>query len=349
MASDSDSSESSTFLQLATSTLVALFVESVLYGMFCLLFALAMSVLLTKRKRNASGTRPLLGVSITMFLLSTVHIATDLKRAMQGFLFGENLTSVSSISYLLKDTVYILQTIIGDGFMIYRVYLVWNGDRRVVFPLLILLLTGFAVGIVSLDLFAGTKGDNVANPIYLPNLHAWVVSFFSLTLFTNAMSTLLIAGRIYTINLSAAAAGTIFGRGLGPAIMIVVESGLIYTVALAILLGLYMNNSYATYILVDGEVQIVGIVFTMIIVRVGMGLSSDREANTLASTRNSKGTPARYPSAGGRPTATLELTTRGGGVHVETSTEVKTDLELDSDVVYGPGPKGREMWGSQEV
>lgn len=76
MSSNTTSATNATVAQpgfnIEDATFVSLFVESVLYGMFVLLFALAMSVLLGKRKRTASGTRPLLAASITMFLMGTL-------------------------------------------------------------------------------------------------------------------------------------------------------------------------------------------------------------------------------------------------------------------------------------
>ncbi|KAF7320492.1 hypothetical protein HMN09_00132700 [Mycena chlorophos] len=333
-------------VDIATSTLVALFVESVLYGMFVLLFALAMSVLLGKRRANKRGrsggrTMPMIVASVVMFILSTIHIAIDLKRAMQGFLYGVNIAPVSTASYLLKSTAYAMQTIVGDAFMIYRVYLVWDGDKRVYLPLVLLLCGGITAGAGALQAFAATKHATTGNPIFLINLHNWIVSFFSITLVTNATSTLLIAARIWLIDRSTGNTAKVFGRRLGPAILIIVESGAIYSVALVILLALYVNNSYAQYILLDAEVQIVGVVFTMIIVRVGMGLGAapgETTRNTNASTHGSAsgarlGGGFRSATSGQRiQTTTLELspTQIRGGVSVTTTQEVKTDADYTS-------------------
>ncbi|KAJ7060139.1 hypothetical protein C8F01DRAFT_208755 [Mycena amicta] len=337
-------------VDIATSTLIALFVESVLYGLFILLFALSMSVLFSKRKRSAGGTKPLIFASITMFILATIHIGIDLRRAMDSFLFHINIAPVSTVGYLLKSTAYAMQTIVGDSFMLYRVYLVWNGDKRVVLPLAVCLMGGVAAGIGALQSFAATKHAN-GDPIFLTNLHNWIVSFFSLTLFTNLTCTLLIAGRIWLINRSTAANAHVFGRGLGPAIMIIVESGAIYSFALIILLALYVQESYAQYILLDAETQIVGVVFSMIIVRVGMGLATD--VTTYANTRSgavpkfrSAATSGRSgPSSGTVGTATLELSSRG--VNVTTTQEIKHDTDLhDGEYVY---TKGGDMWQTGDV
>jgi hypothetical protein len=63
----------------------------------------------------------------------------------------------------------------------------------------------------------------------------------------------LIAGRIWWINRQAgSAAEKISGRKLGPTIIIIIESGAIYSACLIILLSLYVSGSYAQYIFLDG-------------------------------------------------------------------------------------------------
>ena len=57
--------------------------------------------------------------------------------------------------------------------------------------------------------------------------------------------------------------------------MIIIESGMIYSACLIILLSLYLSGSFAQYIVLDGVTQVIGIVFSLIIVRVGLGLSTD--------------------------------------------------------------------------
>ena len=62
--------------------------------------------------------------------------------------------------------------------------------------------------------------------------------------------------------------------------MIIIESGMIYSACLIILLSLYLSGSFAQYIVLDGVTQVIGIVFSLIIVRVGLGLSTDAATYT---------------------------------------------------------------------
>jgi len=129
---------------LARTTLVSIFVESILYGLFVSLYAIS-STILIKGRKTASINTPMLIVSSAMLVFSTIHIGADLERVLDAFLNPnvlpkDYLPDVNNPLYILKTTAYVLQTLIGDGFLIYRVYLVWQWNRFIVLPLSLLIL-----------------------------------------------------------------------------------------------------------------------------------------------------------------------------------------------------------------
>ncbi|KAF7341620.1 hypothetical protein MSAN_02059400 [Mycena sanguinolenta] len=321
---------------LQTATLVSLFVESILYGLFILLFVLSMSILLGKKKQGMRINKPMVSASIIMFILSTVHLGIDLRRAMNTFLNGKSIAAVNTTSYILKSSVYYLQTITGDGFMLFRVYLVWNGDNRVCVPIFVCFLTSVATGIVTINEFAQVSSSD---PVFVKP-HNWIVSFFSLTLFTNFSCTSLIAGRIWWINHKAGrAARIISGRKLGPTIIIIIESGAIYSACLIILLSLYVSGSYAQYIALDGVVQVVGVVFSLVIVRIGLGLTSE-------ATTHGRASPFNAASATATPTVGNVELGRLGAISISTTVEVKQD-ELSEYEVNKGGTNCTSPWPTQ--
>jgi len=304
---------------IRAATLVSLFVESILYGLFILLFVLANSILLGKKKRAMGINKPMVFASFIMFILSTVHIAIDMRRAMDAFLDGRSIAAVNTPSYVLKSTAYCMQTLVGDGFMLFRVYLVWNGDKRACLPILVCFIASIGTGIGAIQGFTRVKSSD---PVFVSELHNWIVSFFSLTLFTNFSCTSLIAGRIWWIHRQVGRAAEVSGRGLGPAIIIIIESGAIYSVCLILLLSLYLSGSYAQYVLLDGVVQVVGVVFSMVIVRVGLGISSDATTRTRVTARPFKATAGTSGT-----TSTLGNVELGrlGVVNVSTTTETRRE------------------------
>ncbi|PPQ80086.1 hypothetical protein CVT26_011533 [Gymnopilus dilepis] len=108
-------------------TLVSIFVEAVLYGLFIVLFIASTSILLGKFRRSKSSAlnTPMLVASIVMFILSTVHIGTDLRRLLNAFLRSADqggpvpyLSKVNDPIYVLKSTAYAMQTLVGDAFIV---------------------------------------------------------------------------------------------------------------------------------------------------------------------------------------------------------------------------------------
>ncbi|KAL5513641.1 hypothetical protein ACEPAH_4040 [Sanghuangporus vaninii] len=284
-------------ISLARVSVVSIFVECILYGFFTFMFAVSVYVLLKRRSKTEVVNRPLLVVSVTMFVLATIHVGSDLQRVLDAFLDSPDATKylsmVNTALYTVKSTAYATQTLVGDGFMLYRLFLIWGGNRRVCFPILICFIASIGVAIGALQGFARASPNA---PVFITELHDWIVSFFSLTLFTNFSCTLLIAARIIWVHRRSSGA-LVGGTSVFPAAMIIIESGMIYSACLIILLSLYLSGSFAQYILLDGVTQVIGIVFSLIIVRVGLGLSTD------AATYTSQGfmsTFAARPNADGR-------------------------------------------------
>jgi hypothetical protein len=279
-------------------------VESILYGLFIVLFIASTFILLQKFRSTASSVnKPMLVASVTMFILATVHVGTDLKRMMDAFLNSSDiggpvafLSEVNTPIYALKSTAYTMQTLVGDAFIIYRLHLVWNGDKRVVVPILICFTASIGVGIGALQAFARASPDA---PVFITALQRWIVSFFSLTLFTNFSSTTLIAFRIWWIHRnSKGAVGS--GRSVLPAMVVIIESGSIYSACLVILLSLYLSGSFSQYIVLDAVTQVIGVVFSLVIVRVALGISSE------SATAPTKMATFRVREVGGRTTDVSE-------------------------------------------
>ncbi|KAF8986819.1 hypothetical protein BDQ17DRAFT_1315280 [Cyathus striatus] len=268
-------------VSLSEITLASIFAESLLYGIFISLF-ISSTTILFKKFRKSTGRiihQRLLFVSTLMFILGTIHISADLCRIFDAFIahrdaeggIDKYLKQTNTTVYLVKSVAFALQTLVGDVFILYRLYLVWSGDKRVVYPISICVIASIGVAIGGLRASDLTSSND---PGFVTELQHWVGSFFSLTLCTNFTSTLLIAGRIWW-NRHQTRRILVEGRSLSPAAMAIIESGAIYSICLVILLALYLSGNYASYIVLDTVTQITGVVFSLVIVRVALGISSD--------------------------------------------------------------------------
>lgn len=220
-------------------------------------------------------TTPMLLVLATMFLLATVHIAVDLQRVLTAFL-NPNESALTYLEvlddplYLLKSAVFICQTLLGDGFLLYRLVLVWERNLFVFLPLLLCFLASTSQGIGTLVYISKAASQAV----FIPQLKRWILSFVILAFVTNFASSCFIAGRIRWVNRRSSKLNGVGGTNLAAPMILVIESCAIYSCCLLMEMVLYASGSYAHYIFLDSLAHVVGIVFSLVIVRVGLGLSA---------------------------------------------------------------------------
>lgn len=90
-------------------------------------------------------------------------------------------------------------------------------------------------------------------PVFAEQLQLWIVSFFSLTLATNIICTGLVAVKIWHINRQVM---NFVNHSFYPIVLLVVESGAVYSVTLLALLILYKTESWFQYVLLDAVSQL---------------------------------------------------------------------------------------------
>ncbi|KAJ7770610.1 hypothetical protein B0H16DRAFT_1715269 [Mycena metata] len=284
-----------TGLSYASSAFLALFLEALFYGLFAFMFAISLFVLHRKRPTVhtsfANGNLPLLSVSTLMFILGTIHLGIDAYRAMQAFVYFPGgafayllSTGTNQPIYIVKNVSYYAQMLLGDGFMIYRLYKVWGSNKLITFPFLVCLFANVATGVavvVTQTLRKPTQS------IFSGPLHLWPLFTYILTLMVNVGCTTLIAYRIWAVNRQTKLlnVGT-----LVPVAVVIVESGVIYAVCVVLQLGLFLSDSGGFKILEDVLMQITGLVFCGIIASIGLGLSA-------TSSKDGPGNRSSVPSA----------------------------------------------------
>ncbi|GAW03019.1 hypothetical protein LENED_004707 [Lentinula edodes] len=244
---------------LAKLDLITVFVECVLYGFFLLLSIISFSIVMKRRRikhLQSRGTLKILFVVLVMLLLATLHVSVHFHRTLSAFFKSGSsgaatekintigkldgiLVSIDSVGYTLKTTTYYLQTYVGDAFVIYRVHIVWSGNKKVMTPIVVSFLTSVGLSIYVLQEMAqAARGDT----IFESRLYDSILCFFVLTLFTNLGST---------------------------------KSAAIYSAMLVVILILYTLKIHTVYLLLDAVTQLIGIVFTFVVIRVAIGVSTE--------------------------------------------------------------------------
>ncbi|KAJ3934723.1 MAG: hypothetical protein NXY57DRAFT_1106944 [Lentinula lateritia] len=255
------------------SKLVSIFIQTLLYGAYTVIFALTVWILVWRRPAGQSINKLLLWTSIVMFVLATMHISINYARVFMAFITYRNAEGgpaaffniLSNFTQVFGSAIYVTQTLVGDSVVLVRCYIVWGRRWYIVACPALLLLGSTASGIGILYSFAHIEDAEV----FALQLQDWIVSFFSLTLSTNFICTALVAYRIWYVN---RAVINFTHHSWNPVMLLVIESGAIYSATLLSLLILYKTESWFQYVLLDAISPIVGLVFSMIIVRIGLGL-----------------------------------------------------------------------------
>ncbi|KAF9462266.1 hypothetical protein BDZ94DRAFT_733362 [Collybia nuda] len=248
---------------------VPVIVQTVFYGVYITLFCQCIYIF---RKRH-KGRKPVLVVgTVLMFVFSTIQwglgISCSLKLHFEP----------------LENLIYVFANLIADSLLTFRCYVIWDYRKGVVIIPLALIIAGTVMGIYTTLLGSGFSRDPIGALDIVPFDPRSTVF---ITLATNIVLTLLSAGRIWWISRELwKTVGPGISKTYNAAIALIIESGAIYCASIIAYLVAIMGKSYnrSSYSLSADTVaraffgiltQIVGIIPTLIVVRMGLGITTE--------------------------------------------------------------------------
>jgi hypothetical protein len=264
------------------AALIGFACEAVLWGAYSILFIVSSIIL--ARRRNENLGNPVVYLNVLIFLSCTTHFALEFNH------FHTTLGATGLVNGYANETSQLMGAdfliswtdLLGDLILIYRCWMVWGNNYYVIVLPLLSSIAGFCCMISVLDilLVVNPTAPTPPNEVFSLGLAAYV-----LPLCTNVIVTSLIVYRIWSTSRTVPGAPQI-GQGVTRrAIMLIIESGAVYLVVQLVFVVLYATKNSAEAILAVIAVQTYGIAPTLIIMRVGMGISSENPSNTMTSTR----------------------------------------------------------------
>lgn len=180
-------------IPLDKAGIISTVIEGVLYGFSLFMFGITLWVLLYRRSKK-SVNRPMVIVAILLFAVSTAHLGVDIHRIILGLVDNRNhsdgpamwFADLSQFTFLLKGVTYSFQTILGDGVVIYRCYMVWQSIYVIIFPLT--MLSGLAVASAR-SIWACSQANSPPGGIFSQQTGQWIKAAYASTLSTNLIST----------------------------------------------------------------------------------------------------------------------------------------------------------------
>ncbi|KAM5545449.1 hypothetical protein V8D89_000487 [Ganoderma adspersum] len=329
--------------------IVALFLESLFYGLYLVSFGMCMYTMLTSSQPRRGQRSMFLVVALLLFVFATLDVALLLRHVLDAFIWyqgpGGALAEFSDISYwvnVMKTVTYVAQTSIGDVMLIYRCYVVYSRNWMLVAPLCILWLVGIIVSVFWCYIEFTLHANALLNT---RKLKPFITSTLVITLVLNLIATSLIVYKIWSTERSTrrAFAGTGLDNtsNLRRAMHIVIESGLLYSVGVVVFFAVYLASNNAQYGVSDCVVQIIGIAFNLIIIRIDQGKAI---TNTVASQRIRNTKPSlsfRLSRSTGNPSSTA-------AVDESDSAERNRTIAMVS-FSSSPGPEKPEVDGSMKA
>ncbi|KAH8106283.1 hypothetical protein BXZ70DRAFT_429932 [Cristinia sonorae] len=311
--------------------IISLWLEALVYGFFLCLFCASLYVNFTLRRWQDGHSRAMFVLGVVFWLVATMHLAMNCFRMVRGYVDNVNspggavgyLGNLAPWDHVFKDTLYATQEILGDGVAIYRCWVIWNRNWRVIILPFILFIVSLISGYTVCGLY---PSQHPGETVFDPRLTHWISTFYAVAVVQSSMTTGLMAYKIWITDRRSASYRA-SRSNLRPVLRILVESASLQLVVESILLALYLANYNAQYILLEIVTPLVGITFTAITIRLTLRMSGAL-GDTKRTVTNLSSNPNRDPN-----TSQTGITTIGSMPMRAIAINITKDVHLKQDSV----------------
>ncbi|KAF8961060.1 hypothetical protein BDZ97DRAFT_1921587 [Flammula alnicola] len=288
------------------STIVRSFQDIVVEGFLAGLYTAAFVVTIfgLYKRRSEGSTLFMLLITALMYLMSMIHFADHWYFARLAYVFHNTgpegiLNSLESETFageMTGSVAFATNTLLADCLFIWRCWIIWDRNWKVVLLPVLTTLVGTRLNLANEGALLSQNFIDTGTP------------YLGLSLATTLLVTIFIMFRIYQVSSELQKqSGGRFSLYTS-ATEIIVESALLYSVSLLVLMVLIVRMN-SNYIYVQNIVaQTTGLAPTLILARISLGLA--RSSDTWQSSRR-RGTGANtdlvFTSAAGNTSNTLNI------------------------------------------
>jgi hypothetical protein len=273
---------------VVTEELIGALLHSIFYGMYLIASVVSAYCIYYIRAKKIAPNKVVVAASAALFVLVTLFYVANMFFLVDMFSTHsknpedradafKRYSPVRSMIGLVSVCVMVLM----DALLAYRLYIIYLKDVRIVIipglSALCLVCVSVAQAVISAQDHQGVPKVPSSSSGRLPTV-ATVLSLVSC-----AYSTLLIAFRI----IKHGRAFRQFGMRtniLCPALSIIIESGLVYTSLLSIMLALYLARSSATHLFFQLVPPLIGLNNSVVLIRIGLGITDITQSNIVPPT-----------------------------------------------------------------
>ncbi|KAH7907401.1 hypothetical protein BJ138DRAFT_1129193 [Hygrophoropsis aurantiaca] len=257
---------------LGRMSLTALWLESIVYGINCVLFGGCLYVLSIRRKTH----RILLVSSVFHIFISTAHAILSLIQLLKAFSdnsivlqpHGSDMyLSLPNAIMISNLVLYVSNVFVQDLLLIWKLFVVWGHCWKLIILPLIVEVAHIACAVLSIA-FIAQPGAH----LFSPNVQAFGKASWSLDLLLNTTVTAGIAYRLWTADRQTHAIDD--HHPYKATMLAVIESGALIATCTIVMFALDIAGSPAGLVAVNVAVQLATTTPLLIIVRLGLGLTS---------------------------------------------------------------------------
>ncbi|KAG1751700.1 hypothetical protein EDD22DRAFT_1044782 [Suillus occidentalis] len=238
---------------------------------------------LTYKQHMRDINRPIVAVAILLFILSTAHIVVCIIRVEDGLVKYRNTYPGG------PHALYILQTLLADGVVIYRCYVVWQSVWVIILPSMLW------CSIVVTGIHAVYNASQYNTSIFDQELATWIIGFFVSTIAANVLSSGLLGYRIWAIERDVATIRASTKGTMMPIIRVLVDAAVLYSMALVTTLICFVLSSNGEYVMVDLVMPIISISFYMVLTRVAINRNHSYFSTVGTTVWTEQGNLQKYP------------------------------------------------------
>lgn len=288
-------------IPLDTAAVMSSVLEGILYG-FSVLMCIGTIWIFTYKRHMRDINRPITVVATLLFVLSTAHMVVVIIHAEHGLVKYRDtfpggpvafFTDVTQSTFVTKNAIYTLQTLLGDGVVIYRCYVVWQSVWVIIIPCM--MWCGVAAsGVCSVYYFSQASIAEIEN-FFASRIGHWVATFLASTLATNALSTGLLAYRIWMSERKVSAICTT--KRKVPILRVLIDAAVLYSAALGSSIICFALWNDGLYVMGDLIVPIVSIAFYMVFIRIAISQNNQNYLSTVrgGTTETERGKLQQHP------------------------------------------------------
>lgn len=261
--------------------LVALFMQSVTYGVHVVTFTICMWKLVKKfRSGQGSAHWPWTVIAIALFANGTVDVSFNLYHNLIAFIFyrgnggaEEEFTASTTWLNLIRSVSFSLGIVISDAALMYRAWIICNRRWIVIVPSIVLLCATLASATAYLYYMNLENMETVMDE--KKTMIPIIIVIYTTTITNNVVCTGMIMHRIWQVTKQI----TEFlppGGMLARVNRILVESAVLYTTSMLVDFIATLARSVSLLGLTDISLELAGIVFDLIIIRISQGAATEQ-------------------------------------------------------------------------